>query len=187
MENFNKAVKCKACGKPIMFQPYFNDDIKRKCLPVNPQAVYYEEDTNGDARILTSTGRIVRGFVFLQGSCVGYIPHYMTCDKHLLNDCKKKEQAEKTTKCKVCGEDISFIKTKGNKLMPVNVEPVFYKKNETGGKDSVLTVGGEVVRCDIVKKGWHADGSGFVPHFATCKGYKKAGATAPGQISLFGG
>lgn len=72
-------------------------------------------------------------------------------------------------RCRYCGKPIWFIKLKSGKTMPVDSDVVYYQKS---GKDRLVTPEGEVVACTIVDKKEKADGLGYVPHFATCKGRK---------------
>ena len=70
-------------------------------------------------------------------------------------------------KCKSCRATIGWIKTASGKLMPCNVEPVFYKT--TGeGNDKVITLEGVLISCDVVTDPKEADSLGYVPHWGTC-------------------
>lgn len=76
------------------------------------------------------------------------------------------------SKCRSCGADIDWIKTKEGKNMPVNVEYVNVHPNEVGGEKGntvIVTDEGEVVRGIQVGDAYE-DGYliGRTSHFATC-------------------
>ena len=66
-------------------------------------------------------------------------------------------------RCKGCGAEITFIKTKRGKSMPVDEKPVPYYK---GDKDKIVTEDGDVISCDF--NGTEFLGFGYVSHFVTC-------------------
>ena len=69
-------------------------------------------------------------------------------------------------RCKACGADMIFIRTKiGRKPMPCDVDQVYYGP---GNKDKVITPKGEVISCRILPDAVGAIGRGYVSHFATC-------------------
>lgn len=70
------------------------------------------------------------------------------------------------TKCRSCGANIIWIRTKAGKNMPVDAPILSYRKNPQG-KENIVTQSGEVVRGDIVKTS-EAEGVGYISHFATC-------------------
>lgn len=57
-----------------------------------------------------------------------------------------------TTKCKVCGKEIFFVKTDNGKLMPFDVKKTKFYFEESFAKPRIL--------------------DGCVTHFATCPNYK---------------
>lgn len=75
--------------------------------------------------------------------------------------------------CKYCGEEIFFGYTASGQVMPLNDGLMPYK---AGGKDRIyLQKERRVVACMLIRnpEKIRPDGWGFVPHFGTCKGYKK--------------
>ena len=66
-------------------------------------------------------------------------------------------------RCKGCGAEIIWIKTKRGKSMPVDEKPVPYYK---GTKDKIVTEDGDVISCDL--NGTEFLGFGYVSHFVTC-------------------
>lgn len=73
--------------------------------------------------------------------------------------------------CRTCGARIMWIKTKAGKSMPVDPPFVDYRK-VAGGKERIVTPGGDVVAGERCKAG-EADGYGYISQFATCPGYRK--------------
>ena len=73
-----------------------------------------------------------------------------------------------TTKtCKSCGAYIIWIETINGKKMPCNAFAVPYW-NDPNGKDTVMTLKGETVRCTLQPQRTPATGRGYISHFATC-------------------
>lgn len=69
-------------------------------------------------------------------------------------------------RCKACGAEIIFIKTRiGGKLMPCDADPVYYGP---GKEDKVMTNQREIISCRILPDAHGAIGTGYVTHFATC-------------------
>ena len=66
------------------------------------------------------------------------------------------------SRCKTCGAEIKWIRTKSGKNMPVDAEKV---KFVPGGKNIVVTENGETVRAKISEYGTE---TGYIPHWATC-------------------
>ena len=66
-------------------------------------------------------------------------------------------------KCKGCGADITWIKTRLGKSMPVDEKPVPYFR---GTGDKIVTEDGDVISCDL--NGTELIGFGYVSHFVTC-------------------
>ena len=75
--------------------------------------------------------------------------------------------------CKLCVAKIKWIKTIGGKSMPCDPEKVYYRY-KLGAAERIVTPNGEVLPCVIMNPHidniQQADGFGYVPHFATCKG-----------------
>lgn len=70
--------------------------------------------------------------------------------------------------CKSCGQQVLWIKTTGGKNMPCNPQFVYYKE-KAGGKDRIVLPNGKVVAGEVLKSSDHADGFGYISHFATCE------------------
>lgn len=70
--------------------------------------------------------------------------------------------------CKSCGQQVLWIKTASGKNMPCNPNFVYYKE-KTGGKDRIVLANGQVVAGEVLKSPDHADGYGYISHFATCE------------------
>ena len=74
----------------------------------------------------------------------------------------------KTTKCRGCGAEISFIKTVKGKSMPVDPESVYFVPG--GGPNTYVMINGEVQRGREPE--WNEDQAkawiGYRSHFASC-------------------
>ena len=70
-------------------------------------------------------------------------------------------------KCKLCGKETKTKPLKSGKYVECDPDKVNYIKN---GEEVIITPDGEVVRCTTVDSSEGADGWGYVPHLATCKG-----------------
>lgn len=76
-------------------------------------------------------------------------------------------------KCKFCGAKIFFAYTAKGNVMPLDDSATPYKIGGTTKLyDQEIRA---IVSCTIVEdpEREKTDGWGFVPHFATCKGYKE--------------
>ena len=64
-----------------------------------------------------------------------------------------------------------WIRTKAGKNMPVNPEMISYRRAEAGKKaaEKIVTETGEIVCADRVDSR-QAEGTGYISHFATCRG-----------------
>lgn len=71
------------------------------------------------------------------------------------------------SKCRSCGMPIVWLKTTAGKNMPCDAEPVLYWRDE-GGKDTVITRAGEVIRCSLHGDNELLSSLGRVPHWVTC-------------------
>lgn len=74
---------------------------------------------------------------------------------------------DKQTKCRGCGAPIVFVKTSAGKQMPCNPGRVPFWSKPTGS-GRVLTISGEVVRCELDGPRSTVSGFGYVSHFSTC-------------------
>ncbi len=78
-------------------------------------------------------------------------------------------------RCRYCGKQILWVKMRSGRNMPCNPEMIGYRKPLEGkGQELIVTTGGETVWADRVYDD-NADGIGYISHFATCEGQKKAG------------
>lgn len=73
------------------------------------------------------------------------------------------------SKCRRCGKEIVWIKTRAGKSMPCDIDPVVYWKSPTGSR-VLITPNGEAVRCELEGDTQDPTGIGYVSHFATCPG-----------------
>ena len=69
-------------------------------------------------------------------------------------------------KCKGCGAQIDWIKTRAGKNMPVDPEPVFVAVDD--GSDVFVTDEGEVIHGREVPANDGSAEVAFVSHWATC-------------------
>lgn len=53
--------------------------------------------------------------------------------------------------------------------MPCDPEPVAYRY-QLGARERIVTPNGEVLPCELDIAPEEADGMGYLPHWATCKG-----------------
>jgi hypothetical protein len=67
---------------------------------------------------------------------------------------------------------IIFERTANNKSMPCDTPSVFYRLDPKGA-DTILNERGEIVRGHILHDRPAGSDIGYVPHFVTCKKYKK--------------
>lgn len=71
------------------------------------------------------------------------------------------------TKCKDCGAEIIWIKTKAGKNMPCDATPIWYIA-DPAGKGRLVTEAGETIRCTFAENTETATGWGYIPHWSTC-------------------
>ena len=78
----------------------------------------------------------------------------------------------RATYCQYCGRMILFERTARGKNMPVDTPGVWYKPGQNGNA-TILNDSGEIDRGWIMSE--RADDLlfGHIPHFITCKRYKK--------------
>lgn len=84
------------------------------------------------------------------------------------------------SKCKSCGAEITWIKTRDGKSMPCDSEPVYFIPDPKG-KSLIVTDNGQTVKGDIVDKKvalYSQDEkvtvmTGHISHFATCPNANK--------------
>jgi hypothetical protein len=79
---------------------------------------------------------------------------------------------EGTTKCRECGAEIIFIRLSSGKNMPVNAKPVWYWEYDDG-ESVVYQRDGRKTRCKLQGNEALRTGSGYVPHWGSCKGADK--------------
>ena len=78
-------------------------------------------------------------------------------------------------KCKGCGAEIIWIKTKDDKSMPCDPEQLPFR-GHTGAKGKYVVIEnglGRVVSGELEYEPRLAIGMGYVPHWATCPEFKK--------------
>ena len=71
-------MKCRACGKPIMFI----NTIKGKSMPVDVRELKFIPDTNGTNKYVTPEGEVWPGVPAKDEDLdvhIGYISHFATC------------------------------------------------------------------------------------------------------------
>ena len=71
------------------------------------------------------------------------------------------------SRCKACGQEIIWIKTKAGKAMPCDPEQVVYYKKK-GGSQKIVTPNGEVVSAELSGLPGTETGVGHTSHFASC-------------------
>lgn len=87
-------------------------------------------------------------------------------------------------KCKSCGAEIIWIKTRTGKAMPCDARKIYFEPDPRG-KAAVVTENGQVAKGTLMDEqaafGFAGDGvrvmSGYISHFATCPNaniYRKA-------------
>jgi len=69
-------------------------------------------------------------------------------------------------RCKGCGAEIDWIRTRTGKNMPIDPEPVFVIIGD--GKEHFVTDEGEVISGRVVSTDDGTAEVAFVPHWATC-------------------
>lgn len=71
------------------------------------------------------------------------------------------------SKCKSCGAEIIWIKTKSGKAMPCNAQKIAYRNTlpATGGGITLVTPDGRITRGEYDPT---SDVFGYESHFATC-------------------
>lgn len=71
------------------------------------------------------------------------------------------------SRCKCCGADIVWIKTRNGKKMPCDPIEMLYWEQE-GGPEKIVTDNGDVVSARLYGESGKATGIGLRSHFATC-------------------
>jgi hypothetical protein len=69
-------------------------------------------------------------------------------------------------KCKACGLEISFQRTKKGALMPCSPSGVYYKREPSGS--DILTAGGELIKGRTSREYFKGASIGYIPHWAIC-------------------
>ena len=72
------------------------------------------------------------------------------------------------SKCRGCGAEINWIRTRSGKLIPVDPQPVFFA--DGAGKEIVVTADGMISNGILCRGGNVPPGkrTGWKSHFATC-------------------
>lgn len=70
--------------------------------------------------------------------------------------------------CKLCGKEVTWIKTKSGKNMPVEPRIVPYWDG-VYNRNRVVTEYGEVVACELRGNVSDVRGFGYIPHWTSCK------------------
>lgn len=71
------------------------------------------------------------------------------------------------SKCRSCGAEIIWIKTKAGKNMPCDADQVVYWERK-GGSQKIVRPDGEIVSAELDGIPGLATGIGYISHFATC-------------------
>ena len=71
-----------------------------------------------------------------------------------------------TRPCKACGAQIRWIRTPAGKAIPVDFNPVYYKRTRYSNKKVVLP-SGEVITAELTSYE-DSEGYGYTPHWSTC-------------------
>ena len=73
------------------------------------------------------------------------------------------------SRCRSCGKEILWVTMKTGRKMPVDPGRVRYVKQEPSFGDKTLVLeDGTTLRCRYANPDEAADGTGYVPHWATC-------------------
>lgn len=71
--------------------------------------------------------------------------------------------------CKGCGAAIVWIRTPGGKSMPCDATPRYYIEKPRSGSKKIVTPNGEVISCEYTEDPYKATGTGFAPHWGSCR------------------
>lgn len=71
--------------------------------------------------------------------------------------------------CKGCGAAIVWIRTPGGKSMPCDATPRYYIEKPRSGSKKIVTPNGEVISCEYTEDPHKATGTGFAPHWGSCR------------------
>ena len=69
------------------------------------------------------------------------------------------------SKCKSCGAEIIWIKTKNGKAMPCNPQKISYRNTWPAGDLTLITPDGKIAKGTL---DFDSDSYGYESHFATC-------------------
>lgn len=79
-------------------------------------------------------------------------------------------------KCKWCGAEIIWVRTRKGKLMPVNSDPIKISPARDG-KQTYISEAGDLFRgdeaCEDMSIFFYGYVKGYEVHFGTCPNYKK--------------
>ena len=104
-----------------------------------------------------------------------------TAERAICNVTRKERRRKDTMRnldtfgrCKSCGSQIMWIRTKGGKNMPVDPEMISYKIPEEGepGTEKLVLPTGEVLTANRAEAP-DSEGIGYISHFATCPNAKR--------------
>lgn len=70
-------------------------------------------------------------------------------------------------KCKACGADIVFVRSRAGKSIPCDAGLIPFWAN-IKSKTTVVTQEGDVVHCDLEGDPEEITNVGYIPHWATC-------------------
>ena len=74
----------------------------------------------------------------------------------------------KISRCRSCGRQIIWIRTRAGRNMPCDTTLINYSL-DGNGTDNIVTPSGTVLRCNAQGiSPEKADGAGYISHFATC-------------------
>lgn len=64
---------------------------------------------------------------------------------------------------------IVWIRTPGGKSMPCDATPRYYIEKPRSGSKKIVTPNGEVISCEYTEDPHKATGTGFAPHWGSCR------------------
>lgn len=62
-----------------------------------------------------------------------------------------------------------LIRTPGGKSMPCDATPRYYIEKPRSGSKKIVTPNGEVISCEYTEDPHKATGTGFAPHWGSCR------------------
>jgi len=85
-------------------------------------------------------------------------------------------------KCKLCGKEITFVRTAAGKSLPCEPKLIHYYQ---GKGQKIVTIEGNVVECSYIGINTKPLGMGFVPHWGNCSIQGKKKKALKPEIELF--